>query len=63
MYAVISTGGKQYRVEKGERLEVERLGDEGTELELKPVLLVDGETITYAELDRRAAAAAGLPPF
>ena len=27
MYAVIQTGGKQYRVEEGQRLEVERLGD------------------------------------
>jgi large subunit ribosomal protein L21 len=46
MYAVIRTGGKQYRVEKGERLEVERLaGDEGSELELTPVLVVDGDTV------------------
>ena len=46
MYAVIHTGGKQYRVEKGETLEVERLaGDEGSEVELTPVLLVDGDTV------------------
>jgi large subunit ribosomal protein L21 len=46
MYAVIRTGGKQYRVEQGERLEVERLaGDEGSEVELTPVLVVDGETV------------------
>ncbi|MET0628693.1 MAG: 50S ribosomal protein L21 [Acidimicrobiia bacterium] len=46
MYAVIHTGGKQYRVEPGERLEVERLvGDEGSELELTPVLLVDGDSV------------------
>jgi large subunit ribosomal protein L21 len=46
MYAVIHTGGKQYRVEQGERLEVERLtGDEGTEVSLTPVLLVDGDTV------------------
>ena len=46
MYAVIRTGGKQYRVEAGEQLEVERLGvDEGNEVELAPVLLVDGETV------------------
>jgi large subunit ribosomal protein L21 len=46
MYAVIHTGGKQYRVEKGEQLEVERLaGDAGTELELTPVLVVDGDTV------------------
>jgi large subunit ribosomal protein L21 len=46
MYAVIKTGGKQYRVEKGEQLEVELVGaDDGSELELKPVLLVDGDTV------------------
>ena len=46
MYAVIHTGGKQYRVEPGQRLEVERLGvDIETEVALRPVLLVDGETV------------------
>jgi large subunit ribosomal protein L21 len=46
MYAVIRTGGKQYKVEKGERLEVERVaGDDGDVVELHPVLLVDGETV------------------
>jgi large subunit ribosomal protein L21 len=46
MYAVINTGGKQYRIEPGERLEVERLaGGEGSEVELTPVLVVDGDTV------------------
>jgi large subunit ribosomal protein L21 len=46
MYAVIKTGGKQYRVEQGEQLEVELVGaDDGAELELTPVLLVDGDTV------------------
>jgi large subunit ribosomal protein L21 len=43
MYAVIQTGGKQYRVEEGQRLEVENL--DGDELELTPVLVVDGSTV------------------
>jgi large subunit ribosomal protein L21 len=54
MYAVIRTGGKQYKVETGERLEVERLGvDDGADVELTPVLLVDGDTVlaTPAQLD------------
>lgn len=44
MYAVIRTGGKQYRVEEGQQLEVERLGEPGTDVELTPLLLVDGDT-------------------
>jgi large subunit ribosomal protein L21 len=52
MYAVITTGGKQYKVEKGARVEVEKLGGEiGTELELKPVLLVDGDTVLATRRD------------
>src|SRR5712692_7395487 len=46
MYAVIRTGGKQYRVETGEQLEVERIGAaDGTDVELKPVLIVAGDTV------------------
>jgi large subunit ribosomal protein L21 len=46
MYAVIRTGGKQYRVETGEQLTVELVGaDEGAELELAPVLVVDGDKV------------------
>jgi large subunit ribosomal protein L21 len=46
MYAVIETGGKQYRVEQGETLEVERLhADDGAEVDLRPVLLVDGDKV------------------
>ena len=47
MYAVIATGGKQYRVEEGDRLRVERLdAEEGAEIELDRVLLVgDGDQV------------------
>jgi len=47
MYAVIKTGGKQYRVEKGGTVRVEKLeGDKGKKLELTEVLLVaDGEKV------------------
>jgi large subunit ribosomal protein L21 len=54
MYAVIATGGKQYKVEAGEQLEVERLGlDDGSEVELAPILVVDGEHVlaTPAQLE------------
>ncbi|HEY7133747.1 MAG TPA: bL21 family ribosomal protein, partial [Acidimicrobiia bacterium] len=45
MYAVIATGGKQYKVEAGQRLDVERLGADEGEVELRPVLLVDGGSV------------------
>lgn len=47
MYAVIATGGKQYRVAPGETLEVEKLGHAaGASLDFTEVLLVaDGEQI------------------
>ncbi len=45
MYAVVETGGKQYRVSEGQRIEVERLGEPGSELQLRPVLVVHGEQV------------------
>jgi large subunit ribosomal protein L21 len=45
MYAVIKTGGKQYRVEEGQTLEVELVGDADDKVELKPVLLVDDDQV------------------
>ncbi|KXW55439.1 50S ribosomal protein L21 [Ferrovum sp. PN-J185] len=49
MYAVIKTGGKQYRVQSGEKLKVELLSVEvGSTVDLDQVLLVaDGEDITF----------------
>jgi large subunit ribosomal protein L21 len=45
MYAVIATGGKQYRVEQGQQLEVERLGSGDGEVSLRPLMLVDGDAV------------------
>jgi large subunit ribosomal protein L21 len=46
MYAIIKTGGKQYRVEEGEWLLVERLPvDDGATITLDPLLYVDGENV------------------
>ena len=47
MYAIIRTGGKQYRVSEGDRIGVERLeAEEGAEVTLGDVLLVDdGESV------------------
>ena len=48
MYAVVTTGGKQYRVEAGSELIVERLGaDAGASITFDRVLLVgDGDAVT-----------------
>jgi large subunit ribosomal protein L21 len=45
MYAVIKTGGKQYRVEPGQTLQVELLGQDDGDVELTPILLVDGDAV------------------
>lgn len=47
MYAVIKTGGKQYRVAKDELLEIERLpGENGATIEFGEVLMLGGEGAT-----------------
>ena len=46
MYAIVKTGGKQYRVQTGQRLLVERLAAEaGAEVALEPILYRDKETV------------------
>jgi len=51
MYAIIRTGGKQYQVEAGDTLRVEKLqGEVGDTVELADVLLlVDGETVKIGQ--------------
>lgn len=48
MYAVVKTGGKQYRVTPGEKLKVEQIpADIGSEVVLDQVLMVaDGDNVT-----------------
>jgi large subunit ribosomal protein L21 len=57
MYAVIETGGKQYRVAEGDRIDVERLA--GDEVTLRPVMVVDGDTVlaTPAQLGEASVSA------
>jgi large subunit ribosomal protein L21 len=46
MYAVIASGGKQAKVSEGEQVHVELLdAEQGSEVSLTPVLLVDGDTV------------------
>ncbi|HEX5853502.1 MAG TPA: 50S ribosomal protein L21 [Solirubrobacteraceae bacterium] len=46
MYAIVKTGGKQYRVERGQRLTVERLAvAEGADVSLEPILYRSEEAV------------------
>jgi large subunit ribosomal protein L21 len=46
MYAIVKTGGKQYRVEEGQWLLVERLpAEDGASIALEPLLIVDGSDV------------------
>lgn len=51
MYAVIETGGKQYRVSSGEKLKVEQLAaDIGSQITIDKVLMVaDGDKISIGK--------------
>ncbi|HEX2769114.1 MAG TPA: 50S ribosomal protein L21, partial [Geobacteraceae bacterium] len=46
MYAVVKTGGKQYKVSEGDLLKVEKLeGTVGDTVQLNEVLMVGGEKV------------------
>jgi large subunit ribosomal protein L21 len=46
MYAIVKTGGKQYRVERGQQLLVERLAvEEGSDVALEPLLYRSEEAV------------------
>lgn len=51
MYAIVKTGGKQYKVREGDILRVEKLlGEVGNEISFEDVLLYsDGETVTVGQ--------------
>jgi len=52
-YAVIETGGKQYRVEKGSTLLVDRLSaKEGDKVDLRPVAFRDKEMVLGKDLEK-----------
>ena len=47
MYAIINTGGKQYKVEEGDEIVVERIHNE--ENAVRPIMIVDGKTVISAK--------------
>ena len=51
MYAVIESGGKQYKVEEGTKLLVDRLdAKDGDKISLRPVLFRDGDVVVGKDL-------------
>ena len=49
VYAIVRAGGRQEKVSVGDVITVDLLaGDPGSTVELQPLLLVDGETVTSA---------------
>ena len=61
MYAVVTTGGKQYRVEAGSELIIERLSEEpGASITFDRVLLVgDGDAVTIGSPTVEGASVSG----
>jgi large subunit ribosomal protein L21 len=63
MYAVVNTGGKQYKVQKGETLRIEKIpGEVGTQVTFDKVLMVaDGENVRVGQpLLEKAAVLASI---
>ena len=48
MYAIVNTGGKQYKIQEGDILRIEKIpGDIGSDVDFAQVLMVsDGENVT-----------------
>ena len=60
MYAIVKTGGKQYRVAEGDVIEVEKIvGAPGDEISLSAVLLVDGDTLVTEAAELAGVAVTG----
>lgn len=50
MYAIIRTGGKQYKVEAGDEILVEKLDlADGSKVSFEVLMLCDGETVTVGK--------------
>ncbi|MCL2655594.1 MAG: 50S ribosomal protein L21 [Coriobacteriia bacterium] len=56
MYAIVATGGKQYKVEEGDTIEVEKLeGEAGASVEL-PVVMIAGDKAVITDAKKLAKA-------
>ena len=60
MYAVIRTGGKQYRVSQGEKLRIEKLpGEVGSSITFDDVLMLGGEKLLVGKPQIKGAKVVG----
>ena len=57
MYAIVKTGGKQYKVAVGDVIDVELL--DGDAIDLQPVLVVDGSTVLSSVSDLASVSVTG----
>lgn len=52
VYAIVRSGGRQYKVEVGDVVDINKVTDKvGGSVQLQPLLLVDGDAITSAKKD------------
>ena len=50
MYAIVKTGGKQYKVAPGDKINIEKLNVEpGDKVELEAICVVDGDKVEAAK--------------
>ena len=59
MYAIIATGGKQYRVSEGDTIYVEKLDLEPDSEVTFPVLMLGGDTVTMGTPEVKGASVKG----
>lgn len=56
MYAIIATGGKQYKAEAGQTIKVEKIkANVGDVVDLEALMIVDGDKIVIGEAAKSAA--------
>ncbi|MFW5471149.1 50S ribosomal protein L21 [Knoellia sp. CPCC 206435] len=46
MYAIVRAGGRQEKVSVGDILLIDKIGQDGDSIDLTPLLVVDGSTVT-----------------
>ena len=55
MYAIIATGGKQYKAEAGQTIKVEKIkANVGDVVDLEALMIVDGDKIVFGEAAKSA---------